>query len=347
MAMLKKLLILFLWAALVSCASQNTKTQSLLREFERKKAPSYVAVSKDHALRQSLSGVKRKSPDYIIGAEDLLQISVFKTDIDRKVRVSSQGYITLPLIGVIKARGLTARALEKEITQLFKQRYIRNPQVSVFIEEYRSQRVSVIGAVVQPKTYELSGYYRLLDVISLAGGLTDDAGKLVRVLRPSDLKGAQDKGRGTAETAPAKETLIVDLEQLLVKGNMELNVPVYHGDVIHVPPAGQVFVGGKVKKPGAYKIRDFSSTVTQMIAQAEGLAEDAKPSRAVLFRETPQGQREKILIDIAAIQKGNAEDIQLKPNDVIFVPKDQFKMFLYGIRDFFYGIFHIGYSVAL
>ncbi len=322
----------------ISCAgSEDMRTQALLRDFEQKKVPSYIDASRQKAYQNALKASVRESKDYLIGPEDLLEIKVFKTDIDVEARVSSQGYITIPLIGPIKASGLTAQQLEKEITDLLGQKYINNPQVSVFIKEYRSQRVAVIGAVVNPKTYELSGYHTLLDVISMAGGLTEDAGKIAYVLRSME--------RYNDKQGPPEETIVVDLEKLLVQGDMTLNIPVENGDVIHIPPAGQVFVGGRVKKPGAYKIRDFKTTVTQMISQAGGLEDNAK-TEALLLREKENGEKETIVLDIKAMEMGKAKDILVKPNDIIIVPKSGIKSFLYGVRDFVKGIFSIGLSAG-
>ncbi len=175
--------------------------------------------------------------EYKIGLKDLLEIKVQEVAelASLIVRVSGDGSITLPLAGSIKIERLTKDQVEALIAQtLIERKLVRNPQVSVFIREYQSQMVSLIGAVTKPGTYQLVGRLTLLDIISQAGGFKDDASNEIFVLR---------EGR-QANAA----TIRIDLEDLTVNGNQKLNIPLQVGDVINIPidEMISIFVFGSV-----------------------------------------------------------------------------------------------------
>ncbi len=302
----------------------------------------------ERILLGSLSAAAQRSPsrDYRIGPEDLLEISVYEDEkLNKTVRVSSQGEISLPLLGVLKVEGLTAVQLEREIRDLLSERYYQNPHVTVFIKEYRSHRISVIGAVEKPGVYDVMGERTLLESLALAGGLKEDAGQLLFLIRlsPSDERGLNKKER-SEEGRP--ETFVVDLEELLLKGNLSLNLPVKHGDVINIPVSGKVFVGGEVNRPGGFHLKGKKMTVSQAIAMAEGLKPKANPSGTVIFRYG-QGDREEILpVDVNAIHRGESKDVYLKENDIVIVPKSGVKSFLIELRDTVRGLVGFGFSLG-
>lgn len=296
-------------------------------------------------LMSTMAARKTSQRDYKIGSEDLLEISVFEEEkLNKTVRVSSQGNISFPLLGVLRVKGLTANELEKEIRDLLAEKYLQNPQVSVFIKEYRSQRISVIGMVEKPGVFEVTGQKTVLDTLALAGGLKEDAGQLLFLVRPPNLE--EDVPRGKKESLEQHpQTFVIDLDELLIKGDLTINMPVLHGDIINVPASGKIFVGGEVVRPGGFPLKGKKLTLTQAITLAEGLKPEGDGTEARIFRYTGRGNEKEIFsVDIYAIQNGKAEDLYLKENDILFVPKSGVKNFLIGLRDTIKGIFGIGFT---
>jgi polysaccharide export outer membrane protein len=299
-------------------------------------------------LMSSLSGKRDLYLDYKIGPEDLLEISMFEAEeLNRTVRVSFQGNISLPLLGTLKVKGLTASELEREIRALLAEKYLQDPHVSVFIREYRSHRISVMGAVEKPNVYGVTGQKRILDMLAMAGGLTDNAGYLLFLIRPPGAnEGEAQNPKAESDRGEAK-TYVIDLKELLIGGNLALNLAVMHGDVINVPVGGKVFVGGEVWRPGGFPLKGERMTVNQAIVLAGGVKPQADGSKTRIFRSTAKGTgRDIIPIDVYAIQKGQEEDVFLSENDIVIVPRHGAKAFLIGIRDTFAGVFTLGYALG-
>jgi protein involved in polysaccharide export with SLBB domain len=142
-------------------------------------------------------------------------------------------------------------------------------------------------------------------------------------------------------------TFVIDLEDLLVKGDLSLNLPLTHGDVINIPVSGKIFVGGEVRKPGGFPLKGKKVTVSQAIAMAEGLKPEASGGEAKIFRYTEKGtEREILSADIYAIQKGQSEDPVLKENDILIVPKSGTKAFFIGLLDAVKGLVGFGFSLG-
>src|SRR4030042_1477812 len=299
------LILLTLFFLLISCATDSPqKKAATLRESQTKERDSskQVKMMNKRILTGNLSfPSKRVAPrDYRIGPEDLLEISVYEDErLNKTVRVSSQGDISLPLLGVLKVEGLTTIQLEREIKDLLSERLYQNPHVSVFIKEYRSQRISVIGAVEKPGVFDVMGQKTVLEGLALAGGLKEDAGQLLFLIRPSSsAEETPDKAEASKETMP--ETLVIDLEELLVKGNFSLNLSLKNGDVINIPVSGKVFVGGEVIRPGGFYLKGKRMTVSQAIAMAEGLKPKANASGTVIFRYGEGDKEEVFSVDVNA-----------------------------------------------
>jgi len=259
------------------------------------------------------AGTPQRS-DYIIGPEDLLEISVFELEgLNKTVRVSEEGMINLPLLGEVQAEGQTRRGLEETVRALLEEKYINNPQVSVFIREYRSRSVSVIGSVQKPGSYKLLGARTLIHMISEAGGLTDRAGPELYLMRI----GAD--GRSSRIT--------VDIEELMVQGLPEANLVVRAGDVINIPadPQMNVYIYGAVRTPGelSFKKSDVISLL-QAITKAGGLTDRAAADRVRVKRISRSGTEEQIDVNLKKILKGKQEDIQLQDKDVVVVPETIF-----------------------
>ncbi len=222
--------------------------------------------------------------EYLLGEGDLLNVSVFEAEeLETTVRVSSRGFITLPLIKTVTVKGLTAMEAEEKIESLYRKRYINDPHVSVFVKEHVSQRVTLMGQFNKPGTYDYPTKLRLLDVIALGGGLSEKAGQIIQIRKLKSSK---------------PEAFMVDLDRLISEGNVELNIEINGGDVIFIPEAGVFFVDGAVKRPGAYAIKHHT-TVREAIIKAGGFEYWAIKDKLTLVRMTKTGDREIVELDLA------------------------------------------------
>ena len=344
---------LFLILLIASCVSRPTPKQDVVSPEKTRteiESSRQVRAMNERILMSSLSSKRDPYRDYKIGPEDLLEISVFEVEkLNKTVRVSSQGNISLPLLGVLRVKGFTANQLEKELRELLAEKYLRDPQVSVFIKEYRSQRISVMGAVEEPKVFEVTGQKTVLDMLAMAGGVRDDAGHLLFLIRPPTAEGEVPEaleGEKDSEEGDPK-TFVIDLEELLIKGDLTLNLPLIHGDVINIPVSGKVFVGGEVWRPGGFILAGKRMTLSQAIVLAGGLKPQAKGSETKVFRYSEKGPgRQMISLNVYAIQKGQKEDPYVKENDIIIVPRHGVKAFFVGIKETLTGVFNMGYSLG-
>lgn len=248
---------------------------------------------------------------YRIGPGDLLELRVFEVDqLSQTVRVSEDGSITLPLVGRVVVQGLTQEGVVQRLTELLQTKYVKNPQVTIFIREYKNQQVAVIGAVENAGSYELVGRKNLLQIISMAGGFSETAGNAVFILR-------EGPDGGTS-------TISIDLKDLMVNGNQELNVPIEPNDVINVPVDKEirVFVMGRVNQPGPILAKMSEGiTLLQAIAGAGGPAEGAKLSEVTVKRTDRTGKQLQFKVSLKDIIKGKKQDILLQEGDVINVPE--------------------------
>ena len=270
--------------------------------------------------------------DYILGPGDLLKITVYENDdLTTTARVSGNGMISVPLIGKIKVAGMTPGDAEQRIDQKLAQGYIIDPHVTVFVKEYKSKQVTILGEVAKPGVYTLTSNATILDIISKAGGLTDKAGNRIIIKRKTN-NAASDSGAQTALPAanqtggavavngtktsghdPGSTYITLNLKELMEKGNMAENLYVRDGDNIFVTKSGFIYVTGEVKMPGAYKFEE-GTTVIQAIALAQGLTDKAAPGRTTLIRKV-DGKDRKMKVGM---------DFQLQPDDVISIPESFF-----------------------
>lgn len=215
--------------------------------------------------------------DYIIGHNDVLKVTVYDhDDLASVVRVGGNGSITIPLIGQVRVSGLTVAGVENLLKEKLADGYIINPLVTVFIQEYRSRKVTILGEIVRPGLYELTGDSTLLEIISKAGGLNEDAGERAIIKR-------HPAGKAGEDLRPDTVTLTIDLGRLVAEGDNSLNTSVYDGDSIYIPKAGYFFVTGEVDKPGSYKYQD-GMTVLKAITTARGFTAKAARSKVRLIR---------------------------------------------------------------
>ncbi len=249
-----------------------------------------------------------------VGAEDLLEISVFEIpELSRTVRVSNNGTISLPLLGEIRVGGLTPMELENRLRDELSRRYLQDPQVSVFVREHGSSKVSVLGAVGKPGVYEMIGPRTLLQVLSQAGGLTDDAGAALYLIR-----GSAD---GSAERLP------INVNDLMASRDASLNLPIRSGDIISVPIEEEVYiyVDGAVKKPGRFEHpASRSITLLQAIAKAGGTTDRANLKEIQVLRKGEDGTQTVIQVNLKRIRKGKDLDPILQDGDIVVVQETFF-----------------------
>jgi len=263
-----------------------------------------------------------------IGTGDLLHIDVFDVpELSRDVRVSDVGDISFPLIpGKIQASGLSTFQLEKNLEQLLLENgLVAHPQVSVFVREQNSQPVSVVGAVNKPLVYQIIRPTTLLEVLAQAGGISDEAGSVVLVTRPtSPTPATPPSGPPSPNAAPEIQTMTIRLQDLLESGDPSYNIQILGGDVISVPRAGIVYVmGAGISQPGGYVVQSHGEQVTVLraVALAHGTNTFAKSDSAVILRTNPNtGLKEQIPVHLKQIENHKEEDVPMKSNDILYIP---------------------------
>lgn len=265
--------------------------------------------------------------NYVLGQDD--QITLFVSDVEelsgKPIRIDMKGNINLPMAGRVHAAGLTADQLEQGIADRLK-RFLQNPEVMVSITEFRSQPISVLGAVGSPGVHQVQGHKTLFEVLSLAGGLRQDAGPAVKITR--DLKwgriplpDAKDDPTGKFSVAS------VSARSVMNATDPAENIAIKPQDVISVPRAGVVYVIGAVHKPGGFVLGEKESLSTlQVVSLAEGLDHTAAPRSARIMRTLPgNSARSEIPVDLSKLMSGKAPDLLLKADDILFIPNSASK----------------------
>jgi polysaccharide export outer membrane protein len=241
--------------------------------------------------------------EYIVGEGDILVIKVYDNEeLDTTVRVGGDGIISMPLLGQIQVGGMDVSSIASHIETFLADGFLISPQVNVFVEEYRSKKVTILGQVNRPGLNELQGSITLLELISRAGGLTEDAGGLITIKRKTLV--SEDK----------KKVITIDIEKLIEQGDASLNIPVQDGDSIYVAKAGIFYVTGEVQRPGSYK-HEENPTVLKAITLAGGLSDHGAPGRIRIIR---------IIDGDEVVLKNVKMEEAVLPDDVIVVPETYF-----------------------
>ena len=262
---------------------------------------------------------------YVIGTQDEVSVRVldFEEIKETPVRVDLRGEITLPMIGRVRAAGLTAEQLEIELkTKLSK--YLLQPEVTVTLTAYRSQPVLVLGSVKTPGSIQLEGRKTLFEVISLAGGIAPDAGYTIKITRRKEngripLVGAVEDTTGQYSIAD------VAVKSVLEAKNPEENILILPNDTITVPRGNLIYVIGAVKKTGGFVLGDNESiSILQALSLADGLDKMASPKDAKILRLSPgSATRTEIPVDVKKIFDGKTNDVPLGAEDILFVPNSK------------------------
>jgi polysaccharide biosynthesis/export protein len=300
---------------------------------------------------RSMSAAARVMPhDYVIGNGDLLDLEVFDVkELSREVRVSQTGSIGIPLVPIrLHVAGLTEVQAEQKIAEVLESSgLVSHAEVSVTVKERKSKPITVVGAVSHPMVYQADRPVTLLEVLAEAGGVANDAGDTVIVNRPSQEAssdpseppaiGPESPAAASSGTTvpnpsanspapadpPALSNIItINLNELMESGDAANNIILQAGDIVTVPHSGIVYVLGAVSRPGGFVLANDRGQMTtlKVLALAGGLNSTAKKDHAVIVRKDAQGQQHEVAVDLKKVMARQAEDVQLQPSDILYVP---------------------------
>jgi polysaccharide export outer membrane protein len=241
------------------------------------------------------AGARAGQVDYTVGAQDVLTITVYdQPDMSGKFKVEADGTFTFPLIGRVTASGQTLRTIETDLKKRLSDGYLRNPQVTVGVETYQSQRIFIMGEVRSPGSYALTGDMTLIEALSRAGSTTAQASDEVLIVRPK--VGAAAGGPVLPNQTADSEIIRVNVRELQA-GSLSQNVSLRDGDTLVVPKAQAVYVFGQVRQPGAYPA-EKGTTVLQALSLAGGVTDRGSTSRLVIVR-TVDGKKKELKAKLA------------------------------------------------
>jgi polysaccharide export outer membrane protein len=321
------LLLLLLAAQFPLQAQQQSSPQAVLPQTTTNANPSQA---------ETTSGVTRVVDQYRIGARDILNIRVTAGRLVPElsmdgVEVDECGRIPVPSVeqetqNEIQAAGKTRTELAEEL-RLFYKKYKKNPQVMVIVKEYNSQPVAINGAIMKPGQFQLRRPVRLLELVQFyAGGPTERSGGSVQLARMANFNPCT-----SADASASIEFAVFELKDTLA-GEEKANPYLQPGDVITLPEAKEAYVVGNVLRPGPILLKSNNVTITQAIAMAGGTMPDTKRDKVHLIRRNSDGQiKQDIPVDLNAIDKRQATDIALLPNDIVNVEVAGGKRFLRNI----------------
>ena len=260
----------------------------------------------------ALAAAQGKDPAYRIGPRDLLDIRVYEdAKLNGERRVSEAGVINVPLLGDIPVLGKTTAEASQILKKALEDKYMQRASVDIQILEYRSRPISVIGAVKNPGNLGFSGRWTLLEALTAAGGISEGHGGIVHVLRRAD-NGLSDQ-------------VTIQLDDLLLRADPRVNIPIVANDLINVPASFDVTVYclGEVEKPGSLTFKSHERiTVLAAIAQAGGLTDRA--ASKIQIRRLGAGSGREMTVDYKKIVAGKEPDVELKQGDVIVVKESFF-----------------------
>lgn len=256
------------------------------------------------AMTLALAGaLSAQQNEYIVGPQDVLTVTVYdQADLTGKYPVDADGTLTFPLIGRVKVGGLNLRAVEVELKKQLANGYLKNPQVSVAVEQFKSQRIFVMGEVRAPGTYPLSGEMTVIEALARAGSMTSDAADEVMIVRPS----TGSAGSGPVMPDQQKDATVIHVNvRDLQAGKLSQNVALRDGDTLVVPRAQSVFVFGQVKTPGAYSIT-HGTTVLQALSLAGGVSDRGSTGRVYIVRTEADGKKRETKVKLTdVVQPGD------------------------------------------
>jgi polysaccharide export outer membrane protein len=294
------------------------------------------------AGRGSAAVLVSPEEDYRIGPNDVIDIRVdHMPELTQTFRVTAAGTFLMPYIGRLTAAKKTTEELAQEIANGLRGDYLKDPRVSVSVKEFNSRSFFIQGSVRSPGVFQIEGRPTMLELLTLAGGLTETHGANAYIIRriktPEKKEAETDPGTTVAENnknteqgsesedSPKYELQSTNINGLL-KGRFDQDVLLEPGDIVNIPPSDLFFVAGEVNAPGSFALKD-GTTLRQAISLAQGTNYKAALSRGIIFRENASGKREELRVDIGAVMSGKKEDIEIAANDIVMVPNSRTKSF--------------------
>ncbi len=303
---------------LSGCASSPSPTQAVTATEFREQVAAEARIAD---LNEQLLSLAVESGSgsglYRVGPEDELKIEFFGVpELSREYRVDGRGHIMMPLVGQVAVAGLTLDEIEQAVAAKYAESYLRSPQVSARVTEYRSQQFTVVGAVANPRVYSVSRQTTLIEALAMAGGVTQDAGGMAYLT---------DRVRNPDNGQLQTRTLLVALDDLM-QDAVQNNVVLGETALINVPRGGFVFVEGAVNRPGGVTLRG-DITVLKAIAEAGGLKFEADKSAVrVVRRHAATGEWNHLDVDYRVIRDDPTRDIRLRNGDVVVVDNNALKV---------------------
>jgi polysaccharide biosynthesis/export protein len=300
--------------------------------------PAATSASTEQPSGRAAAILVSPEEDYRIGPNDLIDIKVENMpELTQSWRVTAAGTFLLPYIGRVAAAKKTTEELAQLIADKLRGDYLKDPRVTVSVKEYNSRSFFIQGAVRNPGVIQIEGRPTMLELLTLAGGLTEKHGANAYIIRkiktptskePQTVKtsaGTGEKGEADSgsEEAPKYEMKSANINGLL-KGRFDQDILLEAGDIVNIPPSDVFFVAGEVNAPGSFALKD-GTTLRQAISLAQGTKYQAALGRGVIFRENVAGQREELHVDIGAVMSGKKEDILIAANDIVMVPNSKTK----------------------
>jgi polysaccharide export outer membrane protein len=256
---------------------------------------------------------------YTIGSRDVLKVTVWgHDDLSKEYQVDPDGFVPFPLVGRVRASGLTTKEFATRLRELLEKDYLVNPQVIVSVREYLSKKVHVLGEAEKPGLFYLTGPTTLLEILSKAGGLSKSAGRqliLVRNHRPTP-----------GGTTGGNTILRLNLDKIQA-GEAADNIRLEDEDTIFVPKGHAYFVLGEVHKAGTFPL-DKETSVLEAVTVAGGFNDKAAPSGVKLIRRTPDGKQETFPLDLSGTVPKDRE-FKIRDGDTVLVPKGN-TFFVFG-----------------
>lgn len=301
---------------LTGCASSGINGDGLTEFQEEHASQARIDDINEQLLTLAVSSAHAGDNLYRLGAGDQLRINIFNVaELSGEYRVDGSGRINMPLVGDVEISGYDLNEAERVIADAYGERYLRNPQVSIRVTEYRSQQFTTIGAFSSPRIYNIDRRVTLMEAIAMAGGLASSAGNQIYLT---------DRVRDPETGRPGTRSLIISVEELM-QNPTEYNFPLGESALINVPRAGSIFVEGAVQNPGVFP-RQGDTTVLKAITMAGGLKFEANRGRIrVLRRDSGTNEWLQEEVSLSEIRNSPVDDIHLNDGDIVLVEHGIFR----------------------
>jgi polysaccharide biosynthesis/export protein len=301
------------WAVvfLAACAGSGPSTDGpTMSDFQEEQAEILRMEEINQRLLAATTALPQEDRLYRIGSEDQISVEIFGvSELSREYVIDGRGHINMPLVGEVAISGYTIPEAEQAIADAYSENYLRDPQVSIRVTEYRSQQFTAMGAVNSPRVYNTRRRVTLMEALAMAGGLSTAAGNHVYLT---------DRVRDPETGEMSTRSLIIKIEDLL-RNTSEFSFLLGDSALINVPRAGSIFVEGAVQSPGVYT-RHGDTTVLKAVAMAGGLRFEANRSRIrILSREPGSQQWEQRVVNYSEIRGDPTIDRPLRDGDIVMV----------------------------